>query len=336
METLDRIIPERTTFISPDSTTRHSRLIDAFVDDSSLGFSDPGYMTLETLVAKLTNKSQTWKQLLYFSGGSPNLKKCFWYYVLYWDWEKGRPQLRKMTEQDPTLSLTTQGKDQPIPITRLEPKKASRILGVHLSPLGDFSTQLHILKTKADTFAIQRRSPRLTPTDVATFHRTTYAPSMKYTLPAMAVDEEELANVQTKVLQAMLNKLGYSTKTPIEIRHCPTEMGGLDLLDLRTEVGIAQLQYFRDSIFTNSEVGKLLLINVKYMLQLKSGVLPPLLENPYIQISYLTPTWTTSLRQFLYQHNLQIIKKKSNLSCLGQGSDWETWSSTDHHYPGVQ
>ena len=84
-----------------------------------------------------------------------------------------------MNEQDLTLSLTTQGQEQQTPIARLDPKKASRILGVHLSPpLGDFSTQLQILKTKADTFAIKLRSPRLTPTDVATFHRTTYAPSM--------------------------------------------------------------------------------------------------------------------------------------------------------------
>ena len=82
-------------------------------------------------------------------------------------------------------------------------------------------------------------------------------------------------------------------------------MGGLDLLDLRTEAGIAQLKYFRDSVFTDSEAGKLLLINVKYM-QLESGIHPPLLESLHIQISYLTPTWTTSLRQFLYQHNLQI------------------------------
>ena len=77
METLDRIIPERTTFSSPDSAIRHSRLIDApFVDDTSLGFSDPGYLTLEILVAKLTNIAQTWEQLLYFSGGSLNLKNA--------------------------------------------------------------------------------------------------------------------------------------------------------------------------------------------------------------------------------------------------------------------
>ena len=153
MDTMDRIISERTTFESPDSATKHSRLIDVFVDDTSLGLSDPGYLTLETLIAKLTNIAQTWEQLLYFSGGSLNLKKCFWY-VLYWDWKKGRPKLRPITNQDPPLKLTTQGHSQKTPITHLEPSRASRILGVHLSPLGDFSTQIQILRTKADNFAI--------------------------------------------------------------------------------------------------------------------------------------------------------------------------------------
>ena len=66
MDTLDQIIPERTTFDSPDSIIKLSRLIDAFVDDKSLGFMDPGYVTLETLVSKLTNIAQTWEQLLFF------------------------------------------------------------------------------------------------------------------------------------------------------------------------------------------------------------------------------------------------------------------------------
>ena len=49
MNTLDRIIPERMTFSSPTSPPQqHDRLINAFVDDTSLGFTDPGMLTLET------------------------------------------------------------------------------------------------------------------------------------------------------------------------------------------------------------------------------------------------------------------------------------------------
>ena len=39
LNTLDRIIPERTQFTSPNGTLTSSRLVDAFVDDTSLGFT---------------------------------------------------------------------------------------------------------------------------------------------------------------------------------------------------------------------------------------------------------------------------------------------------------
>ena len=75
MNTLDRIIPERMNFQSPNSKIRHSQLIDAFVNDASLGFTNPGIMTLDTMIAKLNKIAQTWEQLLFYSGGALNLKK---------------------------------------------------------------------------------------------------------------------------------------------------------------------------------------------------------------------------------------------------------------------
>ena len=305
MNTLERIIPERMEFQSPDTATRHTRLIDAFVDDTSLGFTDAGVCSLETLIAKLNRIAQTWEKLLFYSGGALNLQKCTWH-VMYWDWKLGRPLLRSVAATDPPLTLTTQGEHtNAIPIRRLPITKASRILGVHLSPNGDFSNQLIVLKTKADIFAIRLRSPKLTPQDIQTFHQTMYAPAMRYVLPALAVDEEELAPIQSKILASMLQKLGYSSKIPVAIRHGPVELGGLALIDLRTELGISNLKYMRDSIFSDTEVGKLMILNVKYS-QIESGIKEPLLENPGIQISYLTPTWILSVRQFLSQHNMKV------------------------------
>ena len=59
MKTLDRLAPERMQFESPDTVLRHSRLIDAFVDDTSLGYTDAGYLSLKTLIAKLNHMAQT-------------------------------------------------------------------------------------------------------------------------------------------------------------------------------------------------------------------------------------------------------------------------------------
>jgi hypothetical protein len=78
----------------------------------------------------------------------------------------------------------------------------------------------------------------------------------------------------------------------------------LALLDLQTELGISTLQYMRNTIYKESETGKLMLLNFKYS-QIEAGISEPLLEHPSIHIPYLTPTWITSVRQFLFNHNLQ-------------------------------
>ena len=48
-----------------------------------------------------------------------------------------------------------------------------------------------------------------------------------------------------------------------------------------------------------------MILNVKYS-QKGSGISGPILQHPGISISYLTPTWITSVRQLLFQHNLSI------------------------------
>jgi hypothetical protein len=62
MNTMDRLITPRMNFSSPDTTQRHSRLIDAFVDDTSLAFTDStGSQMLQNLTDSLANIAQTSK-----------------------------------------------------------------------------------------------------------------------------------------------------------------------------------------------------------------------------------------------------------------------------------
>jgi hypothetical protein len=104
---------------------------------------------------------------------------------------------------------------------------------------------------------------------------------MRCVLPALTIDEEELSTVQAKVFASMVNKLGHYSTLPTEIFHGPLEMGGLALLDLRTEIGISQMKYLRDSIFSDSESGKLIIMSLKYS-QIEAGISKHLLEHPSI------------------------------------------------------
>ena len=304
MNTLDRLTRERTRFKSPDSPMHHTRLIDAFVDDTSLVFNDNyGRMAPDEMIHKMANIAQNWERLLSYSGGALNLKKCSWSHI-YWEWRQGRPILRARTPGDPSIHVTNH--DTPgASIRYTPPHESNRILGVYLNPLGDFTKQLQVLREKSDGMANRIRSSRITANNMQTFLRTMYAPAMLYALPAIATDEENLASVQTSMLSIALQKLGASKTTPTAIRHGPLAFGGLNLLDLRTELGISQIRLLRQAIYSDSEAGKLLLVSIKYT-QIEAGIPDPILERPDIYVSYITPTWITSLRQFLYTHNITI------------------------------
>ncbi|KAI2501345.1 hypothetical protein MHU86_13143 [Fragilaria crotonensis] len=144
---------------------------------------------------------------------------------------------------------------------------------------------------------------------------------MKYSLPALAVDEEELGKIQTKIIPTIVQRLGLSSKLPTAIRHGPISMGGLGLMDLRTECGIEMLKTFRHAVHRNTEVGKLFILQVQTS-QLESGIPNPILEEPNRPIPYLTPNWVLSMRQFMSNHkNITITLTNSNAPTLNSPRD---------------
>ncbi len=59
LHTLERVCPHRIRFRSPDGVNEHSRLVDAFVDNTALGFTDDGSMSYEELISGLEEVTQT-------------------------------------------------------------------------------------------------------------------------------------------------------------------------------------------------------------------------------------------------------------------------------------
>ena len=319
LHTLDRLVPDRMNFESISGQT-HSRTADAFVDDTSVGFtSSADDEPYENLIARLQNVAQTWEHLLHLSGGKLNLSKCSWY-ILRWDWCNGRPTLRKALPSDPQLLLSQGNQTGKVPIPQITPETSLKMLGVQLNPLGDFSDHIRTLKVKADEYALRLLSPRINSTDAQIFHRTIYTPSMRYSLAALAMDEEALGSVQTKVIQSTLQKMHFSSKIPTSVRHGPIELGGIGLYDLRTEAGLEALKFFRNALYTNSEPGKLIRMSLEYS-QRESGIGSALLQYPGIHLPYLTPSWVMSLRQYLFTHNMQVQVTDIHIDQLQSSTD---------------
>ncbi|KAI2498976.1 hypothetical protein MHU86_15539 [Fragilaria crotonensis] len=158
---------------------------------------------------------------------------------------------------------------------------------------------------------------------------------MRYSLPAIAIDEEELDSIQTSIIPAIVQKLGLSSKLPTAIRYGPISMG-LGLMDIRTECGIEMIKYFRHHVYCKTQVGELLTIQLKTM-QLEAGIPQPLLEFPGLKISYLTPTWISSLRQFLSNHNLTVsVSDALQLEKKGSHDEFVMQPSRLAQYTGSQ
>ena len=66
MNTMDKLITERVQFDSPDSKVQHRRLIDAFVDDTSLSFTANHETSITRMVHKLENIASHWKSTTSF------------------------------------------------------------------------------------------------------------------------------------------------------------------------------------------------------------------------------------------------------------------------------
>ena len=111
-----------------------------------------------------------------------------------------------------------------------------------------------------------------------------------------------LEDIQTCSFEALLIRKGFNGHFPRRITHGPQAWGGLGILDIKTEGSLSQITEFRHALYGDSEPGKLMMYSLKYS-QMKSGLGFHLLEDPTVFISWLTPTWIMSLRQFLFTHH---------------------------------
>ena len=194
------------------------------------------------------------------------------------------------------------------------------MLGVLLNPMGDFTDHMAMLKAKADTFARRLRSPRLTELDIAIFHRSIYVPSMRYSLAAVATNEKELSKIQSQISRAILQRLHIRSTIPTALRYGPIELGGLGLYDLRTEMGVETLKFLRNALYSDSEAGNLIRLNLDYS-QREAGVDFHLLEQPNRHISYLSPSWILSVRQFLGNNSMHLQISNLHLDALQGPAD---------------
>jgi hypothetical protein len=142
------------TFMDPWQELFDKHNADLYVDDTSSGCNDAHLdeqVCYKELVKHGQEMAQIWELILYSSVGALELCKRFWY-LMYWQWMKGHPQLATMIDTPGMIALTAGRIPVHTVIQREEVFMAKRTLGICPAPDGNYRKEGAFLLNKANQY----------------------------------------------------------------------------------------------------------------------------------------------------------------------------------------
>jgi ribonuclease HI len=304
----------------------------SFVDDSSLSATskyipDPN-LSLEQnrreevihLVERLAALGHYWECLLFTTGGAINFQKSHWY-LMSWLWKNGIPRLATISQTPASLSLTTGTTALPDMVPRLEPTQGFRTLGVYLTPSGNYSRQVKVLRTYAETFRDQITSSGLTSNEAYCCYMLYIRPKITYPFPCVSLMETHCRHIQAPILEAILPKMQLNRHTPRAVLFAGPRYGGFQLAEYYTDFGYGHLQYLVGHLKLGDDVGQMLLSLITHtQLQVGSTTLFFQLVYP-TYAKWIDSTWITDIWKFTHRAHITVDIKSQWMPTLVRQGD---------------
>jgi hypothetical protein len=130
-----------------------------------------------------------------------------------------------------------------------------------------------------------------------------WLPRLTFGFSSTAMNYRQLDAIHKPMINAMLPKMGYSSKTTRDVVFGPRKYLGIGL---GPEQGVQQtLLFLLKHLRANQKLSTLLRIGLTWF-QLQSGITQPVLECPGLDIPYLEIGWFQSLCQFFCSIQTEI------------------------------
>jgi len=158
-----------------------------------------------------------------------------------------QPEPRNHSDQSPNL---------PQPIKHLQPSKAHRYLGMHLTSDGNYQKELLVFSQCNNCFIQLLHSNPFSHHEICTIYLQCYLPTVGYyPLPATNIPSHWLHNVQKQATLVFLMKFGYPCTYPRAITYATTDHGGLGFQHLGHEAHVQQSLQMIKHLWLNTSIG---------------------------------------------------------------------------------
>jgi hypothetical protein len=290
------------TFCDPAQTVHYINRAAMFIDDKMSAANKfvqwlHNQPDATTVVNLLQQDAQVWERLLFTSRGLLKLRKCL-YYIMHWDFDpEGRASLRQSTDI-PELLLTNGKAETPKPIIQHDCSQAHKYLGLWNSPSLSMKANLLALVTTAKHYSHRLFKSGLSKHEVWLAYFACFVPAMVFTFAVCSFMRADMAKLQTVPIRATLARLGFNRNISRDIVFGSSLYGGLGLLPMYVEQGIAQIQLLLRHLRADNTQGSLMLIGLSWW-HLVAGFSSSLWENTQETIPYVEHSWYSSLKDFL-------------------------------------
>ena len=209
----------------------------SYVDDNTLLRSFPLGTTLNDALERMTENFGTWHRLLQVTGGDLCLEKCE-LSAMIWKFDSvGVPLLEAKRDNPTTIQLgsTVHPTQEMIPIERIDPWDASRVLGIRLPMTGSMNVELRYRIQQSKNMAQCLQQAPLDPLESYIVYSTRFRAMLRFPLAVTQFTVEECNEIQRHFYAVLLPRIGFNRHIKRDIIFGPTALGGRELFDLRLE-----------------------------------------------------------------------------------------------------
>ena len=286
---------------SPDGSSKDTRPAECFVDDAFQGINKSAVKISNqetgqnlTLSEAATQSNQGYERYLTLSGGTFNLGKTIFYYLVPTISNTKKCFTPKRLAKA-HLNLTENFSETEISLQQLDPSHPYKLLGIHTEPNDTNAAQLVHMQAICKTWNMRMLGSSLANHQKWLSYSSQLQSTLRYPLPAITATERQLKKAFQAAFPSLKHSLSLPSTSPNHLLTFPAMYGGFGVMDIWIEHLASMARFFLQHSFNQDSFSNRAKALLAYH-QLEagtSGSITSLLGTN--RADYLTPSLVTHL-----------------------------------------